>query len=177
RIYLEDNLISKTFNSTITNSLLFIDVLTFKRYLEGEKDIRKIAQRLEYVTINITYHTLNSKEKNKSDEKLAQLFASSLTFIDSEKKDFDGSYRNELLRLHSISENRYFLDVACLTAWEDHSLDYTESEFIFGIGKDLGFDKMDIAKSLSEVTVFFELNASRIPYLKDQNMAVQFYGS
>src|SRR5690606_33954653 len=38
RIYLEDNLISKTFNSTITNSLLFIDVLTFKRYLEGEKD-------------------------------------------------------------------------------------------------------------------------------------------
>ncbi|MEO1012935.1 MAG: hypothetical protein AAFX53_16675, partial [Bacteroidota bacterium] len=35
RIYLEDNLISKTFNSIITNSLLFIDVLTFKRHLQG----------------------------------------------------------------------------------------------------------------------------------------------
>src|SRR5690606_30913947 len=115
RIYLEDNLISKTFNSTITNSLLFIDVLTFKRYLEGEKDIKKIAQRLEYITINVTYHTLNSKEKNKTDEKLAQLFASSLTFINSSERHFDGSYRNELLQLYSVPENRYFLDVACLT--------------------------------------------------------------
>ncbi|HUH47924.1 MAG TPA: LETM1 domain-containing protein, partial [Arenibacter sp.] len=38
-------------------------------------------------------------------------------------------------------------------------------------------DKMNIARSLSEVTVFFELNAPEIPYLKDQNMAVQFYES
>lgn len=177
RIYLEDNLISKTFNSTITNSLLFIDVLAFKRYLEGAKDIKEVAQHLEYITINIAYHTLNSKEKNKSDEKLAQLFASSLTFIDSQKKHFDGSYRKELLQLQSMYENRYYLDVACLTAWEDHSLDYTESEFIFGIGKDLGFDPIDIAKSLADVTLFFELNASKVPYLKDQNMAVQFYES
>jgi len=177
RIYLEDNLISKTFNSTITNSLLFIDVLTFKRYLEGEKDIKKIAQRLEYITINVTYHTLNSKEKNKTDEKLAQLFASSLTFINSSERHFDGSYRNELLQLYSVPENRYFLDVACLTVWEDHSLDYTESEFVFGIGKDMGFDQKEIAKSLSDVTLFFGLNAPRIPYLKDPNMAVLFYDS
>lgn len=177
RIYLEDNFISKTFNSSITNSLLFIDVLNFKRYLEGERKIKEVAQRLEYITINITYHTLNSKEKNKTDEKLAQLFASSLTFIDSEKKHFDGSYRNQLMQLHSVNENRYFLDVACLTVWEDHSLDYTESEFIFGIGKDLGFDKKQIAKSLSDVTLFFKVNATRIPYLKDPNLAVLFYDS
>src|SRR5690606_31764635 len=153
------------------------DVLTFKRYLEGEKDIKKIAQRLEYITINVTYHTLNSKEKNKTDEKLAQLFASSLTFINSSERHFDGSYRNELLQLYSVPENRYFLDVACLTVWEDHSLDYTESEFVFGIGKDMGFDQKEIAKSLSDVTLFFGLNAPRIPYLKDPNMAVQFYDS
>src|SRR5690606_4674215 len=114
-------------NSTITNSLLFIDLIAFKRYLEGERNVREIAQRLEYITINITYHTLSSKKKNRADEKLEQLFASSLTFIESRKKHFDGAYRNEL-RPHSINENKYYLDVACLTAWEDHSLDYTESE-------------------------------------------------
>ncbi|MDX1759223.1 MAG: LETM1-related biofilm-associated protein [Arenibacter algicola] len=177
RIYLEDNVISKTFNNIITNSLLFIDVLSFKRYLEGETSIKEYAQRLEHITINITYHTLNSKEKNKSDERLAQLFASSLTFIESVKQDFDGSYRNELVNKYSTSENRYFLDVACLTVWEDQSLDYTESDFIFGLGRDLGFDQNGIANSLQDVTGFFQLNADKIPHLKDHNLAVQFYDS
>ncbi len=177
RIYLEDNVISKTFNNIITNSLLFIDVLSFKRYLEGETSIKEYAQRLEHITINVTYHTLNSKEKNKSDERLAQLFASSLTFIESVKEDFDGSYRNELVNKYSTLENRYFLDVACLTVWEDQSLDYTESEFIFGLGTDLGFDPNEIAKSLHDVTGFFQLNVDKIPHLKDHNLAVQFYDS
>ena len=176
RIYLEDNVISKTFNNIITNSLLFIDVLSFKRYLEGETAIKEYAQGLEHITINITYHTLNSKEKNKNDEKLAQLFAS-LTFIESAKQDFDGSYRNELVNKYSRSENRYFLDVACLTVWEDQSLDYTESDFIFGLGRDLGFDQNEIGKSLQDVTGFFQLNTDKIPHLKDHNLAVQFYDS
>ena len=108
RVYLEDNMISKTFNSIITNSLLFIDTLTFKRYLQGEVDVKKHAQDLEHITINLTYHTLNSKEKNKNDERLAQLFASSLSFIDGQKDNFDGSYRDRLNSQFSVQENQYF---------------------------------------------------------------------
>ncbi|MCJ7465132.1 MAG: LETM1-related biofilm-associated protein [Maribacter sp.] len=177
RVYLEDNMISKTFNSIITNSLLFIDVLLFKHYLTQPIDIRQHAQKLEYIAINITYHALNSKEKNKSDEKLAQLFASSLTFIDSDAQKFDGTYREVLLNNDSVWENRYFLDMACLTVWEDHSFEYKESEFIFGIGKDLGFEDKQIARSLEEITSFFEKNSKTIPFLKDSNLAVQFYES
>ena len=44
RIYIDDNVISKTFNSIITNSLLFIDVLTFKKYLEAKTDLKKYAE-------------------------------------------------------------------------------------------------------------------------------------
>ena len=177
RIYLEDNVISKTFNNIITNSLLFIDVLAFKHYLKQEQGIRLHAQELEYIAINITYHALNSKEKNKNDKKLAQLFASSLTFIDGEAQSFDGSYRNKLLHNFSVWENRYFLDIACLTVWEDQSLDYRESEFIFGIGKDLGFNTKQIDQSLDDVSLFFEKNVAIIPFLKDKNLAVQFYDS
>ncbi|MFH6604308.1 LETM1-related biofilm-associated protein [Maribacter algicola] len=178
RVYLDDNVISKTFNSIITNSLLFIDVLLFIRYLKNQNGIRDHAYTLEYLAINITYHALNSKEKNKNDERLAQLFASSLTFIDSSAENFDGSYREKLFdNSTSDSENRYFLDVACLTVWEDHTLEYKESEFIFGIGKDLGFDDDQIAGSLEEVTWFFNKNSDTIPFLKDTNLAVQFYDS
>lgn len=177
RIYLEDNVISKTFNSSITNSLLFVDVLVFKKYLGQKQDIRAYAQNLEYKTIHMTYHALNSKEKERNDERLAQLFGASLTYIDAGSQHFDGSYREQLLQNESIWENQYLLDMACLSVWEDHSLDYQESEFIFGIGKDLGFENEQITNSLLEVTAFFDSNASKIPFLKDNNMAMQFYES
>ncbi len=177
RVYLGDNVFSKTFNRIITNSLLFIDVLTFKYYLNEGKNIREHAQTIEYLTINVTSHALNSKEKNKTDERLAQLFASSMTFIDGQKQEFDGSYRVQLLNNSAIWENHYFLDVACLTVWEDKTLEYQESEFIFGIGKDLGFEKKEISRSLEEITSFFEKNSANIPFLKDPHMAIQFYDS
>lgn len=177
RIYLEDNLLSKTFNSNITNSLLFIDILTFKKFLESEEEIRGHAQDLEYITINITYHALSSKERSRKDERLAQLFASSLTFIESSQEHFDASYREKLLNKYSKHENRYFLDVACLTVWEDQSLDYMESEFIYGIGQDLGLETEEIADALGDVTRFFHENAHQIPHLKEHNLAVQFYDS
>ena len=177
RVYLEDNLLSKTFGGLITNSLLFIDVLLFKQYMHQPKGIREHAERLEYLTINVTYHALNSKEQNKSDERLAQLFASSLTFIDSEAENFDGTYREQLLQNKSIYENHYFLDMACLTVWEDKSLEYQESEFIFGLGKDLGFSINHIRESVQEIQNFFKVNMESVPFLKDTNLAWQLYDS
>jgi len=177
RVYLEDNVISRTFNSIITNSLLFIDVLTLRHYLRGGDNLREHAQKLEYLTINITYHALNAKEKNKSDEKLSQLFSASLSFIDNNESHFDDSYREILLTNYSPWENQYFLDVASLTVWEDYSLDYKESQFIYGIGKDMGFPEDQIAKSLEDITTFFKKNVRNISFLKDTNMAVQFYDS
>ncbi|WP_281540522.1 LETM1-related biofilm-associated protein [Maribacter aestuarii] len=177
RIYIEDNLISKTFNAFITNSLLFIDVLLFKKYLTDQRNIKKYAQKIEYLAINITYHTLNSKEQNKSDENLALLLASSLTYIESDIQNFDGSYREQLLPTNAVWENRYLLDMACLTVWEDHSLEYKESEFIFGIGKDLGLDQDYILQALTNVTNFFAENEEAIPFLKQQNLGLKFYES
>lgn len=177
RIYIEDNLISKTFNSFITNSLLFIDVLLFKKYLTDQHQIKNYAQKLEYLAIHITYHALNSKEKHKSDENLALLLASSLTYIESDVQNFDGSYRQELLPQNAVWENKYLLDMACLTVWEDHSLEYRESEFIFGIGKDLGFEQPYIEQALTDVTIFFDENVETIPFLKDQNLGLKFYDS
>ncbi|TLP71249.1 LETM1-related biofilm-associated protein [Maribacter sp. ACAM166] len=177
RIYIEDNIFSKTFNSLITKSLLFIDVLLFKHYLNDREDLKRKAEEIEYLVINITYHSLGSKQKNGSDTKLSQLLASSLTYINCSDHTFDGSYRERLLTNKETWENRYLLDMACLTVWEDHSLDYTESEFIFSIGKDLGLENQLISESILHVTDFFKLNLENIPYLKEKNLAHQFYDS
>ena len=177
RVYLADNVLSKTFNRIITNSLLCIDILLFQEYLINPKNIRKHAELLEYLAINITYHALNSKERSKSDVRLANLFASSLSFIDSNANDYDGSYREQLWLERKTCENQYLLDIACMTVWEDKFLEHRESEFIFGLGQNLGFDDMHIAETLDETRTFFNENADVIPFIKDTNTAVQFYDS
>ncbi|MEO9893176.1 LETM1-related biofilm-associated protein [Aurantibacter sp.] len=177
RVYLEDNMLSKTFNSIITNSLLFIDVLTYNYHLTHDNGTKEHAQLLEFLTINTTYYALNSKEINKSDERLAHLFEASLTFVDFEKQTFDGTYREKLVANNSEWENRYFLDIACLTVWEDQTFEYQESEFIHGIGRDLKIAKESIKRALVEITDFFAENADIVPFLKDNNLAVQFYDS
>jgi hypothetical protein len=167
RIYLEDTLLGKTFNSFITNSLLFVDVLLFKEYLENPKEIKQQAQRLEYLAINIAYHALNSKQKNKSDEKLAHLLEASLTYVErGTQQQFDGSYRDRLLQHPYPFQKQYLLDIACLTVWEDKSLDYTESEFVFGVGKDMGFQEATIGNALRDVTLFFGENAEKLTEIK-----------
>ncbi len=175
RVFIESNVLTKAFNSNITNSLLFIDVLTFKYFIRGGTTLRDHAKRLEYLTINITYHALSSKQKNKTDERLAHLFATSLSFLDSEQKDFDGSYRKKLLNTTMEWENMYFLDVASLAIWEDKKIDLNESFFIHTIGKDLGFSEKEVDLSLEEVTSFFKKNTRTIRFLKDSNLAIQFY--
>ncbi|WP_343485922.1 LETM1-related biofilm-associated protein [Allomuricauda sp. d1] len=175
RIYLDDNVFSRTFGNSLTNSLLIIDALIFRHYLSKGFYALDHARLLEYLTINIAYHALNSKEANKNDEKLIQLLYASLTYVDFENEQFDGSYRDLLKDNLSTWEKDYLLDVACLTVWEDKSLDYLESEFIFGIGKDLGKTENEVTAALESVKQFFEKNAKKIPYLNDKNLASQFY--
>ncbi|MET1259826.1 LETM1-related biofilm-associated protein [Flagellimonas sp. DF-77] len=175
RIYLNGNAFNKVIGNSLTNSLLYVDILIFQYYLKGNTDLIPHAQLLEYVTINIAYQALNSKDQHKNDDKLIQLLASSLTYVDLKNTQFDGSYLDLLKRSFSSCEKDYLLDMACLTVWEDGSLDYTESEFIFGIGKDLGKSEYEVQKALENVTGFFEKNFDKIPYLKDTNLAAKYY--
>jgi hypothetical protein len=144
-------------------------------YLRGDKDMILHAQLLEFVTINIAYHALNSKEAHENDEKLIQLLGSSLSFVDLDETKFDGSYLNLLDQNFNSHEKDYFLDMACLTIWEDKSLDFTESDYIFGLGKDLGKTEIEVKSELEFVKDFFERNREKIAYLNDKNLAIQFY--
>ena len=175
RIYLSDNTFSRALGNSLTNSLLYVDTLIFKIYLRGNKNMMVHAQLLEYVTINIVYHALNSKETHESDAKLIQLLGSSLTYVDLDNAKFDGNYSDLLNQNFTKNEKDYFLDMACLTIWEDKLLDYSETDYIFGLGKDLGKTKKEVEFELEFVKNFFEENKDKIAYLDNKNLAVQFY--
>ncbi len=175
RIYLSDNTFSRALGNSLTNSLLYVDILIFMIYLRGNKNVMEHAQLLEYVTINIVYHALNSKETHDSDAKLIQLLGSSLTYVDLDEAKFDGNYSDLLTQNFTKNERDYVLDMACLTIWEDKTLDYTEMDYIFGLGSDLEMSKKEVESELDFVQRFFEKNKDKIAYLNNKNLAVQFY--
>ena len=176
RVCIDDSIISKTFNKILTNSLLNVDVLAFRKYITGTNNIIQHARRLENIIINLTYHTLSSKEeKTKYDEQLVKLFKSSISYNTKDERAFDGSYRDELKLHFDTYEQKYFLDLACLAAWDDLTLEYKESEFIYGIGKDLQFDEDAITESLNYVENFFEVHKDDLELLRESNPVKQLY--
>ncbi|WP_375324853.1 LETM1-related biofilm-associated protein [Flagellimonas sp. GZD32] len=175
RIYLSDNTFSRAFGNSLTNSLLYVDVLIFMIYLRDNKNMMSHAQLLEYVTINIVYHALNAKETHETDAKLIQLLASSLTYVDVDLTNLDGNYTELLNENFTAFERQYFLDMACLTLWEDKALDYSEMDYIFSLGNSLGKTKKEVEFELDFVKDFFEENKEKIAYLNNKNLAVQFY--
>lgn len=168
RVYLEASLLAKAIHS-IANSLLFVDVLTYHRFLQGEPDPRAYAREIEYITINITYQALGSRRANPSDERMRELFRASLTFLDEPLEQADTSYRQRLQAYRGTPAARYFLDVACLTVWEDANLEYKESHFVFSLGEELGLGGPVIRESLLAVTSFFATYADQLAVLQEQS--------
>ena len=175
RIYLGGSTFSRAFGNSITNSLLFVDVLIFQKYLNHPEQTMAHAQFLEYSTMRIVHKALGSKKTHETDAKLSQLLESSLTYIDLNETEFEGTYADLVREKFTVFEKSYFLDMACLTIWEDKQLDQTESDYIFALGNDLEKSEKEIQIALDFVTHFFEKNASKVPYLNDKNLAVQFY--
>ncbi|WP_350285386.1 LETM1-related biofilm-associated protein [uncultured Croceitalea sp.] len=175
RIYLNGNVFSKAIGNSLTNSLLYVDVLIFRAYLNKIPSLTEHAHLLEYITINLAYHGLYSKKQNENDLKLMQLLESSLTYVDLNETEFEGSYLQMIPNNLNECEKDYLLDFACLTVWEDANLDYSESAFIFTILSALGKTKNDAKSALKNVQFFFEKNQEKIPYLQDVNLASKFY--
>lgn len=176
RVNLDKNLLTKNFHNILTNSLLFVDVLAFKKFCSGQDEITPYAKKLERIIINLTYHALNSKEgKTLYDEQLLKLFESSVSFYNKKENTFDGSYLVTLKNDFSDAEHRYFLNLACLAVWDDKTLEYKESEFIYGIGKDMKLGKETITEALNHVELFFKKHLNEISVFKAANPVKHFY--
>ena len=177
RIKLGENLIDRTFGNSITNSLLFIDVLTFKKFLEGETSILGHARILEYSAINIALHAKKTKESDAHEAKLVQLLASSLTYVDIEPDKYDRSYHKIIGNQLSNEEKQYLLDLTCMAVWKDQAIEPHELDFVKTIGTDLDKTQDEVEISFKQAKEFFEKNYKRISFLHDKSLAVQYYDS
>ncbi len=177
RVYLGEPILSRTFNSIITNVLLPIDVLAYRAYLQGEKHLKQYAADLEALVINIIFHSLETESPTESRKKLREAFENSRTYL---KVRQPGKARefSSLLKTHGGTDAAlYFLDIAALTVLEQNPMETRQQRYVLKLGTALGFRKREISGALRDIQTFFNLHGKEIYFLREATPGSQYYES
>jgi hypothetical protein len=174
RIQIDNNLIDKSFNYFITNALLFIDLLAYKKFLTtGTITENNIIQE-ESAIETIVLKTLNAKvEKSKYDKSLIDLFEQSLRYQQTNKL----TYNEAILLLKTPLEKQYILDLACMATWSDKTIDDKERYFLYQLGKDLNLETKAVKQAMQTISNFYKTHKKDIVLLGSKNIVKSFYNN
>jgi hypothetical protein len=174
RVQIDDNVISRSFNKSITNSLLFVDVLTFDRYLWESIEPKSYAANLERIIIGTLYQSLNSKSKiTDYDKQILDVIeaSTSLPDLDIEIEDiiYDIDYT-----IH-FNEKKYLIDLMCLSIWDDEILEKTEYQFLMQLAQQLEIETSDVQDSILCVFNFHTAHKKQVLLFQQKNPISNFY--
>lgn len=176
RVQTNEDLFSKSFSHVITNALLFVDVLAFKKYLEEGLLPEKYFNKIEDIVISIISLSLKSKTGiSVHDDLLAKLFESSVRYnkFSSSKivtiDDLDLSY------LSNDLEKFYVLDLAGISLWSDEKVENEERYFLYKLGEKLTVTESFITESIHFINDFIVRYKKEIPYFNNSNPVKNFY--
>ncbi len=173
RVHIDDSLFTKNFNYFITNALLFVDVLIYKKFLITQSvstdDIQELEEVLETIVINV----LDSKQvKSEYDESLIKLFESSKRYQQSSRQL---EYHEAIKCLENPLEKLYAFDLGCMASWTDRIIDPEEYLFLNQLGKDLELNETIIEQSIKDINTFYITNQDQIALLGSKNLVKNFY--
>ena len=175
----ESNTISKDKPaSTLTYSLLYIDLLSFKYFLNNQFHIKIYAQKLESDLINFCFLALKSKgEKEKFDHKIIELLESSSAYltINNHQPYFHSLEKIMTDNNYSTLEKKYIFDLCCLAVWDDKKIDSSEFQFLKQLAQLFNFSEIDIENTLGHIKSFSEENSKTLKLFDNSNYIQQFY--
>jgi hypothetical protein len=173
RVYINDSLFTKNFNYFITNALLFVDVLTYQKFLTNPSISSDEIQHMEGILETIVINVLDSKqEKSEYDDSLIKLFESSRRY---QQTHHVIEYHEAIQRLQNSLDKQYAFDLGCMASWTDRMIDPEEYLFLNQLGADLGMDLNMIHQSIKDVNTFYITNQDQIALLGSKNLVKNFY--
>lgn len=174
RIHIDDNIFTKNFKYFITNTLLFIDVLAYQKFLETKSVSHPYLQNIESAIETIVIDVFESKhQKSKYDDSLTKLFTDSRRYQHNKPLD----YGEAIAILKTPLEKQYTLDIACMASWTDKKVDQTENKFLIEFCHHLNLDISDLKESLLDIDHFYSHNDNRIATLGSKNFVQSFYNN
>lgn len=176
RVLADNNILTRNFNKTIVNSLIFIDVIAYERYLRSDYNIKDYVSNLESMVMNITYDALSFKDKKKkADTEILNTIQESTSFIETDRADLNQFYHREIETKYSSTEKKYFIDMACLSVWEDQFVDDKEYNFIKALGADMNLSEENVNDSLSHIATFYKKHKNNFLLFKSSSQFSVFY--
>ena len=171
RIQIDNNVITKNFNNSLTNALLFMDVLAFDVFLKMPKHTLVYLKEIEYSIRAVVSEALNSKsKKNKYDKSLIRLLESSLRVSNTKNIAFD----TLKVSTYSELERLYFLDLACMATWSDQKIDKGEQLYFNKLKEKFDFSNLQIDDAILSVQNFYIKYKDDVELLSTKNLAGTF---
>jgi hypothetical protein len=176
RVQTNEDLFSKSFSHVITNALLFVDILAFKKYLEKGALPEKYFNRIEDIVISIISLSLKSKTGiSVHDDLLQKLFEASVRYNKFSDKKINTIEDLDLSYLENDLEKFYALDLAGISLWSDEKVENEERYFLFKLGEKLNVSESFILESIQFINDFIVKNKKEIPYFNNSNPVKNFY--
>lgn len=175
RVQTNESVLQRNFSSLIANALLYLDVLTFKHFLESQGNPAGFAKSLEALLANTVFLAFQEKDNQSTHEKLMlKLLETSLRY--NKIEDTSLSFKALDYSLHKNPlERQYILDLACLTVYSDKHLEKNEHQFIEQLGKQLEFNPSTIHSAIVKVLNFLNSNKEKITYFDYSNPIKHLY--
>lgn len=175
RVQTNDSFILKNFSNIVTNALLFIDVLSFIKYLEAEDPV-KYASQIEELIVDTVYFALKEKKiKGKYDAVILKLIQSSLRYHQINEEHLNTLTQIDLSLLSSDLEKKYLIDVVCMTLYTDEMIDEKEKVYISSLAERLNFSDSQLNYSINFLYEFVAKNKADIYYFNISNPIKYFY--
>lgn len=176
RVQTNEDLFSKSFSHVITNALLFVDVLAFKKYLEKGSLPEKYLNRIEEIVVSIISLSLKSKTGiSIHDDLLQKLFESSVRYTKFSDKQILSIQDLDLSFLENDLEKFYVIDLSGISLWSDEKVENEERYFLFKLGEKLNINERFIIESIDFINDFIIKYKKEIPYFNNSNPVKNFY--
>ncbi|MFT4802069.1 MAG: hypothetical protein ACI93N_001844 [Flavobacteriaceae bacterium] len=177
RLQETNSLFNKNSNNIFTYTLLFLDILTYRKFLNSKNDCKKYMQKLESDLINYSFLALESKkEKDKIDLQILDQLESSTAYLTLQNQ------QNQFLNLQDLNpssydelEKNYVLDICFLAIWNDKVLDASEYSFLLELVKSLQLPEERIKENISVIKEFSEKHSKSIKLFESSNPLNQLY--
>ncbi|MFT4698088.1 MAG: hypothetical protein ACI9SJ_001224 [Flavobacteriaceae bacterium] len=174
--------IEKKSTTALTYAMLYIDILTYRYYLNTSNvnayDLKRYSEELESSLINCSFLALKSKkDKNKNDHQLIELYDSSTDYLIGEDhlKYIHSIKSQTYLSKYDTLEKRFILDICCLAVWDDKIFDESEIQFLKQLTQVLKFSDIDLSDSIQSLKYFSKSNATKIKLFEYSSPITQLY--
>lgn len=176
RVQIGANMLTRSFQKSIANALLFVDVLSFKAFLEGEIVVKAYAANLENIIMTISFDAGEHITKNGNErlgQKYSALFNDSYFF--TRTKQSMNKQDKKLLDQLTLSEKRYLIDLCCAICYSDYNFSEVDKSFIQKLVNEMNLDISVADESMKALEGFYESNKKIKRQISGSNPIFNFY--